>query len=396
MKHMLSLAEAQARVIAMAPSLPEIHISTPTAIGHFVSRDIIALRTQPPADLSAMDGYAICGSGSWELVGESRAGHPFHAELKSGQCIRISTGAVMPTGATSVLIQENAEVEDTIVRCTSEAPDDGQHIRRRGFDFIEGDEVLPAGSRIGPTQIALAIAAGHAELPVRQPPKVAVIDSGDELSADPTHCRDDQIPASNGAMISAMLSAEGCEVTRLGPVPDSLEALTDALVKCEDADVIITSGGASVGDHDLVGPAISEWGATIEFWKVAIKPGKPLMIARKARQVILGLPGNPVSSFVTAFLFALPLIRSALGSDRPLPQLVKLPCCSDLPRGGSRHEFLRAHWNGQTLKPVDSTDSSALVALASSNCLIDRPIEAPAVIRGTVVDAYLLGNGAIA
>ncbi|KUO49670.1 MAG: molybdopterin biosynthesis protein [Sphingomonadales bacterium BRH_c3] len=399
---MLTPEEAQARVLALVQPMPVKRISCEDAVGLYLAHDLRARRTQPPANLSAMDGYAIGGdaAGPWRLVGESRAGAPFARALEAGETVRISTGAHMPVGADRVLIQENAKVEGETVSCVEDFPDPLRHVRQRGSDFAEGDVVVCAGTRIGPAQLALALSAGHAELDIRRAPSVAVLDSGDELVADPMDCAEHQIPASNGAMIGAMLKAIGCRVTRLGPVPDDADALAKALAEAEGADLLVTTGGASVGDHDLMRPALEAWGANLDFWKVAMKPGKPIMVATRersdGRQVIFGLPGNPVSSFVTCFLFVLPLIRAAMGAADPLPRRALLPSGCELPPVGTRHEFLRARWDGKHVTLADSQDSSALGALANANCLIDRLPNGGRIEAGTSVPVILLENGGIA
>ncbi|RGP40637.1 Molybdopterin molybdotransferase [Altererythrobacter insulae] len=392
---MLTLEEAQNRVLALAPPMPIENIACEKAVGRYLAMDLIARRTQPPADLSAMDGYAIGGDGTgpWNLVGESRAGTPFDRSLADGETIRISTGAHMPAGADRVLIQENVAVEGSAVSCFQDFPNALRHVRQRGFDFDEGDVILSRGVQIGPAQLALAIGAGHREIPVHRAPTIAIIDSGDELAKDPATCRDDQIPASNGAMIAAMLAELGCETVRLGPVQDDRDALASALGQAEACDIVVTTGGASVGDHDLMRPALEAWGADLDFWKVAMKPGKPIMVASRDKQVIFGLPGNPVSSFVTCYLFVLPLVRAALGDAAPLPQSVLLEAGCNLPPVGSRREFLRSYWDGTTVKLVDSQDSSALAALAQANCLIDRPAHSDQIEAGTSVPCLLLKNG---
>ncbi|MBD2841724.1 molybdopterin molybdotransferase MoeA [Erythrobacter sp. KMU-140] len=396
MAAMLTLEEAQERLLALAPlgTVEQVAVDE-IPPWRYLAGDRQALRTQPPANLSAMDGYAICGAGPWRKVGESRAGTPFAGTLEPGQCTRISTGAHMPRGADRVLIQENAALDGDHVRLADgEAlPEPQRHVRPRGFDFTEGGIVLASGVRLGPAQLALALASGHGRLSVRRPPRIAVLDSGDELARDPAECGPDLIPASNGAMISAMLRPLVGEVTRLGPVPDDEAALAQALAKAEDCDILITSGGASVGDHDLIQHALTEWGADLAFWKVAIKPGKPLMVATRGEQVIVGLPGNPVSSFVTCFLFALPLVRAALGAADPLPLPQHVPAGEDLPEVGLRREFLRGVSDGKTVRRASSQDSSALLALASANCLIDRGAYSAATSKGDKVPVYYLQNG---
>ncbi|MFL0356526.1 molybdopterin molybdotransferase MoeA [Erythrobacter sp. GH1-10] len=396
MPAMLTLEEAQERLLALVRK-PEIDV-VETAQGRptqYLARDLVARLTQPPADLSAMDGYAICGNGPWRRVGESRAGEPFSCALEPGQCTRISTGAHMPQGADRVLIQENASVDGDRVALADgeELPPPERHVRKQGFDFAAGETVLTQGSAMGPGPVALALSAGFGSVPVWRTPRVAILDSGDELALDPEQCGPDQIPASNGPMIAAMLRSHVGEVSRLGPVLDNHEALAQALAKADSCDILITSGGASVGDHDLVQEALARWGAGIDFWKVAIKPGKPLMVATRGNQVILGLPGNPVSSFVTAFLFALPLVRAAMGDPDPLPKSVRVSAAEDLPATGSRHEFLRGIQDGTSARLAASQDSSALRALAAANCLIDRPAGSPAIATGSPVQVYNLHNG---
>ena len=388
----LSLEEAQSRLLALAPVLPVEQVPTDHALGRYLAQDLHAARTQPPADLSAMDGYALCGQGPWQRIGESRAGAPFDGVLALGQCVRISTGAHVPQGADRVLLQEDAALAGDQVSAV-QAPPAGRHIRPRGFDFCTGEPVMRRGDAITAARIALALTAGHSTLPTTRPARVAVLDTGDELVADPARCAPHQIPASNGAMLTAMLAPLGCDVMRLGPVGDDHALLAAALAKAGDADLLITSGGASVGDHDLVQDALVRWGAQLAFWKVAIKPGKPIMVATRGNQLVVGLPGNPVSCFVTAFLFALPLVRAAMGASAPLPLRQTMVTSADLPPVGKRREFLRAVRSASGVMPAASQDSSALAALASADCLIDRPALSPAVAAGSTVSGFWLQNG---
>jgi len=398
MKGLISVAEAQARLLAGATPLAAETVQTAQANGRHLASAVFARRTQPPADLSAMDGYALQAHerGPWKVIGESAAGHPYAGIVGAGEAIRISTGAFMPQGADAVLLQENADRDGDVLSLNGEGDPAPQHIRRAGFDFREGVELLPAGTRIGPAQIALAIGGGNADVAVHRLPRIAIIDSGDELSVDIANCGPHQIPASNGPMIASLVAPFAGTIIRAVPVPDQLQSLIDALDGVGDADVIVTSGGASVGDHDLIRPALEAWGARIDFWKVAMKPGKPLLVARKGRQIVLGLPGNPVSSYVTAFFFLLPLLRALGGSAAPLPRAVMLPLGCDIPGGGSRMEFLRARFAEGGISPVMEQDSSALVALASASALVERPAHAPPAGRETLVPAYLLQNGGVA
>ncbi|MEL1250193.1 molybdopterin molybdotransferase MoeA [Aurantiacibacter gilvus] len=396
---MLSLDEAQARLHELAQPLPPEELPVELAVGRYLAEPLLAQRTQPSTDLSAMDGYALREddiAGPWQVVGESAAGHPFKGKLEATQAVRISTGALMPEGAGAVLLQENARRDgDTLVLDNDDGPT-SRHVRRRGFDFAAGDQLLTAGFRIEPPQVALALSAGHSGITVHALPRLAILDSGDELVADPASCEPHQIPASNGAMLASLAIPFAADVIRLGPVPDTLDAMLGALDRAGDVDVIVTSGGASVGDHDLVRPALEQWGASIDFWKVAIKPGKPLLIARKGRQWIIGLPGNPVSSYVTAYLFLLPLLRRLAGAEFPDPEPITVCLARSLPATGNRDEFVRGYLDKGLAFPLSQQDSSGLRALAHAQVLIHRPANSPAAPIDTIASAFPLQNGGIA
>jgi molybdopterin molybdotransferase len=390
----LPLAEAQARLLALAAPLPAETLPTSAVNGRYLLENISARRTQPAADLSAMDGYAMRAddlSGPWRVVGESAAGHPFAGSLAPGETIRISTGAHMPAGGGAVLLQEDAAREGDMLTAAGDSPSP-RHIRRAGFDFAGGTPLLAAGQRLNPARIALALSGGHGSVAVGRLPRIAVLDSGDELAADPAACLPHQIPASNGAMLAAMASPLAADVRRIGPVVDSMEALAAALVQAEGTDVLVTSGGASVGDHDLIRPALAAWGAEIDFWRVAIKPGKPLMVARRGGTIVIGLPGNPVSSFVTAFLFLLPLLRRLAGAAEPLPGALHLPLAAPMPACGKRTEFARGRITADGVAAMDEQDSSALVSLAGADCLIERAAGAEPAASGSMVRVFPLAG----
>jgi molybdopterin molybdotransferase len=396
----IPLAQAQAQLLALARPLGSETVPAEQSLGRFLTADLTALRTQPSADLSAMDGYAVTAplDGPWQIVGESAAGHPFSGTLNSGQSVRISTGAIVPHGAQAILLQEDAVRSADRLAAAANEQAAARHIRRRGFDFASGQCVLQAGRRIGPAQLALALAAGHGgrSLTVGRLPRVAALETGDELVTGSADWQDHQLPATNGAMIAALATPLATTVERLGPVADTMDALLAALTRAEDADVIVTTGGASVGDHDLVRPALEAWGARIDFWRVAMKPGKPLLIARRGEQWVIGLPGNPVSSYVTAFLFLLPLLRRLAGAEAPLPPLIPMRSAVALPAGGTRLELIRARLEGGLLIPLEQQDSSGLHALAFADALIERPIGAAAVAAGGEVGAYLLAPAGMA
>jgi molybdopterin molybdotransferase len=396
----LELAEAQQRLLDQARPLGPEMVPLDDCLGRWLAADLVARRTQPAADLSAMDGYAVAEpvDGPWAVVGESAAGRPFAGTLQAGEAVRISTGALMPGAAAAVLLQEEALRDGDRLAVAAGGEVSPRHIRRRGFDFTEGDRVLAAGTLIGPAQLALAVAAGHGAgtLGVGRLARVAVLDSGEELVAGAERWEDHQLPASNGAMIAAMAAPLAASVERIGPVPDSMEAIAAALARAESADVVVTTGGASVGDHDLMRPALEAWGARIDFWRVAMKPGKPLLVARRGEQWILGLPGNPVSSYVTAFLFLLPLLRKLAGAVRYLPRRLTARTMRALPEGGSRLEMIRGGLLDGQVFPLVQQDSSALASLAAADALIERPIDAAPVPEGGEVQVYCLENGGIA
>lgn len=395
----LSLEQAQSRLLALAEPLPLERVDIDGARGRYLAQPLLARRTQPPCALSAMDGYAIVGddlAGPWRVTGESAAGHPYDGVIRSGEAVRIATGAMVPDGAHVVILQEDLDRDGDRLALSGTLPSPpDKHIRPLGMDFKTDDMLLAAGSQLGPAQLGLATAGGHKHIPVRRKPRVAIIDSGDELARDCENCPPHQIPASNSPMLAALAKSVPCEVDRFGPVEDDLDALVATFDQTVDADVIVTTGGASVGDHDLIRPALEAWGAQIDFWRVAIKPGKPLLVARRGRQLILGLPGNPVSSHVTAYLFLLPLLRAMLGAAEPLPLAIRTFLTEPLRASGSRREFLRAQWNGSGIAPLSVQDSGALSALAASNAIIDRAADSDSLPAGAEVRAYPLQNGGI-
>ncbi len=342
-----------------------------------------------------MDGYAVSGDGPWNLVGESRAGHPFPNRVDNGQAVAISTGAHVPNGATGILVKEDALVDDRILRSRGSGTGEKRFIRRAGGDFCDGQTLARTGTAIDERVITLALTAGLDELTVRALPDIGILDCGDELVASPTRS-DSQTPATNGTMVNLMARPLTASVTQPAPVADDVDTIADALRAMSDLDVIVTSGGASVGDHDLIQPALQRIGAEVAFWKVAMKPGKPLMVATRGTQIIVGLPGNPVSSYVTAFFVLLPLLRHLAGALDPLPRPFSMECSHDLPGGGSRQEFLRAIVDGNIVTPCTEQGSGNVVPLARANALIERPIGASECKAGTNVPVYLLKNGGIA
>lgn len=393
-KPLLGLKEAQRRLLAMAQPLPCVDIAIAEAAGRWLASDLSALRAQPPEPMSAMDGYAMRQSdmpGPWQVIGESAAGHPFAGTIHAGQAVRIATGGVVPNGADMVAVQEDCRRDRDTLIFEGEPPEPlGRHIRPQGLDFAQGDIVAKAGERLTPARLALAITAGHGRVSVHGRARVSIIEGGDELRPAGAELPPGAIPASNGAMLGALLADLGCDIERHGPVPDRRDALRAAFDQAGEAHLIVTSGGASVGDHDLVLPVLEEMGAEIDFWRVAIKPGKPILVARLGRQLVIGLPGNPVSSFVTAHLFAQPVARALMGDTAPYPAMQPAFCLAELPATNKRTEFLRAEFTDRGVMPLTLQDSAALSPLAQADALILRPAGIPAVKAGDVVQVIPL------
>jgi molybdopterin molybdotransferase len=337
-----------------------------------------------------MDGDAIAVQdfpGPWRVIGESAAGHPFAGDLQRGEAVRIFTGAYVPENADSVLIQENALRDGDSLRTTVDrVPMLGANIRRLGGDFRAGDAVLPKGTYLDAGAISVAAMAGHGRLIVGGIPRIAIAATGDELVPAGSAAGPAQIPCSNSPMLQAMLDGLPCDVLDAGILRDDLSALETSLsALSKQVDIIVTTGGASVGDHDLVQSALLHIGAQMDFWKVAMRPGKPLMAGKVGNAVVLGLPGNPSSAFVTAFLFLLPLIRHMAGCTTPLPALFEAATATDLPAGGDRAEYLRATVEGGDITPFILQDSGLTRTLSQANALLLQQPHVPPRVKGSEV-----------
>jgi molybdopterin molybdotransferase len=385
----LSLDAAQAKLLGGVVPLPVETVPLDAAAGRWAAADVVATRTQPPFAASAMDGYAIRWTdlpGPWTVIGEAAAGRRFPGTVGAREAVRIFTGAPLPDSADTVVVQEDVEQNDGMLRLTGDGPSSlGSHVRTAGLDFAAGDTLVAAGERLTSARLALAASGGHAEVPVRRAPHVVLLETGDELVPPGTTPGPDQIVSANGVMLAALLRAEGCRVTDGGIVPDRADALDAALAKAGAADVIVTIGGASVGDHDLVLPALQRAGADIDFWKVAIKPGKPIMTGTLGGAHVVGLPGNPVSAFVCAQLFLLPLVRALQGAARPLPVTVEARTATALLANGPRRDHLRGVVAAGVVTVAERQDSSMLRLLAGANALLVRPEGASAVAAGEIV-----------
>ena len=385
---LLPVAEAQARLIAAARPVAADSVPLAAAHGRYAAADVAALRTQPATDLSAMDGYAIRFAdlpGPWRLVGESAAGRPLGQTLLTGDAARIFTGAAMPPGADCVLVQEEARVTGDILHLAGAGPPrPGASVRQAGLDFTAGDTVIRRGERLTPARVALAAIAGLTHLTAVRSVRVALAATGDELGPIGTR---DALPESNRAMLAAQLAGLPVELIDLGILPDRLDVLRDAFADgAARADLIVTSGGASVGDHDLVRPALAAAGGRVDFWRIALRPGKPLIAGHLGDALFLGLPGNPVSAFVTAELFVKPAIRALAGAADPLPRTASARLAEPLPAVGPRADYLRGRRGPDGVRVAAIQDSSMLQTLARADCLVVRPPQAPEAAVDEIVD----------
>jgi molybdopterin molybdotransferase len=391
---LMPVAEALARVLAEAKPLAPEPAPLTDAHGRVLADDLVALRTQPPADVSAMDGYAVHAAdvakvpARLKLVGEVAAGHPFDGAVGIGEAARIFTGGVLPPGADTIVIQECTTREDDTVVVTTSAGK-GKHVRVAGLDFARGAVLLARGRRLSDRDLALAAAMNHPSVPVHRRPKVAVLATGDELVMPGETPGFGEIVYSNGYATMALARREGCEIIDLGIAPDRLDETAVAVRRANalGADILVTSGGASVGDYDLVQKALAAEGLALSFWKVALRPGRPMMHGRLGAMHVLGLPGNPVSAYVCAVLFLVPLIRRLTGrSDtEPVAEPALLGC--DLPENDERADYLRAtlaerHGSLPVATPAPVQDSSMLTPLAAADCLLLREPHAPAATAG--------------
>ncbi len=370
------------------------------ASGRVLAAPLMSTVTQPPFRASAMDGYAVRTADVLQLpatlsvIGEAAAGHAFGGRVTSGQAVRIFTGAPIPIGADAIIIQENTRRVGALVIVESGQPD-VEHVRPRGGDFLSGQTLLSANRLLTARDVTLAAAMGHPHLSVRRRPRVAILATGDELVLPGQQPSPDQIVCSNPFGVSALVAAAGGEPKFLGIARDTRASLMAHLEAAHDADIVVTLGGASVGDHDLVGPVLREMGLTLAFWKIAMRPGKPLMFGRLHHQRVLGLPGNPVSSLITARLFLMPLIRASLGLP-PEPHTQRQAVTTvPLAATGPRAHYMRATLTrlpsgALAATPVRSQDSSLLAPLADADCLIVRPIGGPPLPAGTPVSILSL------
>jgi molybdopterin molybdotransferase len=397
---LLSVAEALARVTQGLEPLEPERVPLEQARGRVLAENVSAGLTQPPFDASAMDGYAVIAADlastpvSLKVIGISAAGHRFKGNMRSGETVRIFTGAPVPKGADSVIIQENTKPQTEPYVSMLQAVAEGQNIRLAGLDFCKGEVLIPANTRLNARDIGLAAAANAAIVRARRRPIVAILSTGDELVLPGEAPRADQIVSSNSDGIAAMVLRFGGIPVNLGIIPDRLKATERAIRKASDADILLTTGGASVGDHDYVQEALKNAGVKIGFWKIAMRPGKPFMYGRRNGQHVLGLPGNPVSALVCARLFLKPLLDALQG----LPagdDVVEARLGSPMKENDGRQDYVRATVEVapdgcRTATPFARQDSSMQRTFRLSDALIVRPPQAPAALEGESVKILLL------
>lgn len=384
---LISVEEALRRVLDGVPALAAEEIPVGEAHRRVLAAPLASLRTHPPADVSSMDGYAasaadLDSASTLQVVGESAAGHPFTGVVKSGETARIFTGAILPDGTDTVVAQEDAKVDGRTISLPSARR--GQFVRKRGLDFVAGKTMIETGRRLTARDIGLAAAMDHPRVRVARRPRVAIVATGDELVVPGAGGGENRVVASNPISLAALLRAENAHVSDLGIVPDRIEAIVAAIRLARDnVDVLITLGGASVGDHDLIAPALKAESIALDFHRVALRPGRPLLLGRAGDLRVLGLPGNPVSSFVCAFLFVLPLLRKLQGRTDVLPTPLPAILGVDLPENDRRQDYLRARIergaDGRLIAtPHERQDSSMQALLVESDGLLIRKPHAPA------------------
>ncbi len=394
---MITVDEALDRIFTHIPTpLPEV---VPLARAHrrVLLRPLVARHTQPPFDASAMDGYAVRADEIVPgkpvfLAGTSQAGQRFTGMMQSGECVRIFTGAPMPIGADAVIMQEEALADGNQVVFRKPARP-GQSVRRKGNDFTEGMELLEPGVALTPAMLNLAASANYAELEVARRPRLAVLATGDELVPPGSALGPDQIVSSNSYGLIPLLSPYADKVVDLGIVPDDKAALAKTLLGAFDygIDVLVTSGGASVGDRDHMQQVLRDLGVVLDFWKILMRPGKPLMFGTRGKTLVFGLPGNPASAFVTAVVLVRPALRLMTGHTDPFWPFMGVPLAADLPANGERRHFVRGKLSRNEIgflevTPIAETDSNHSTSLAAADALIIQPENDTGTPAGEIVE----------
>lgn len=397
---MIPVDEALARILSAFHVLPGEQVAISDAHGRVLAEDTAARLTKPPTDVSAMDGYAVIGDDvdhapvDLKVVGMAPAGGAYGAEIKAGEAVRIFTGGPLPKGADTIVIQELTDAKNGKVT-VNEPVARGRYVRRRGLDFTEGDKGPSAGTRLEPRHIALIASMNIPWLTVTRRPRVAILGTGDELVMPGEPAGDHQIVSSNTIALAAMIDQAGGEAINLGIARDNETSLKRMAAGADNADLLVVTGGMSVGERDLVRQVLGEEGLDLDFWKIAMRPGKPLTFGRLNGTPMLGFPGNPVSSIVCGLLFMRPAIDAMLGATDPSVTYETARLGAPLAANDERQDYLRGRLsrdeNGERIvTSYDVQDSSMLATIAGSDCLIMRPPHAPAAEAGEPVRYVLL------
>jgi molybdopterin molybdotransferase len=395
---MISLEVARSRILAgIRPTGPET-VALAAGWNRVLARPVVSRLTQPPADVSAMDGYAVRAADAVDgavlrMTGAAPAGRPFAGAVGAGEAVRIFTGGFVPEGADAILIQENARAEGAALHVV-EGVAPGRWIRRRGLDFAEGQALLPAGRRLTARDVGLAAAANHPWLAVHRRPRIGILATGDEIALPGEPLPPGGIVSSNAHALAALVASAGGEGIILPIAPDDASSIAE-LAGSGGYDLLVTTGGASVGEHDLVQKALGQEGFALDFWKIAMRPGKPLIWGRLGATPVLGLPGNPVSALVCGVVFLLPALARMQGLADMAPRTIHAVAGVDLPENDIRADHLRATLTAGpdgawVATPASRQDSSMLAVLASADGLILRAPFAPALAKGGTVEVIPL------
>jgi molybdopterin molybdotransferase len=388
---LLSVAEALARVTDGLGPLEAERVPLNDALDRVLAEDLAAGLTQPPFDASAMDGYAVRAADVTALparltvIGEAAAGSGFGGNVGAGEAVRIFTGAPVPKGADTIVIQENTVAADGMVTVTEAVL--GRHIRPRGQDFAEGDVLLHRGTRLGPRELMLAAGMNHADVAVTRRPRVAILSTGDEVVPPGSALGPDQIVGSASYGLGALVEAEGAKAISLGIAKDTPESLSTLIRAGAGADILVTIGGASVGERDHVAAALRAEGLELDFWKIAMRPGKPLLYGRLGSQGVLGMPGNPIAALICGIVFLVPMLHRLLGLREAADGLENALIGEALAANGPRQHYLRATSRRgpegeKVVAAFLAQDSSLMADFARADCLIVRPPMAPALEKG--------------
>jgi molybdopterin molybdotransferase len=405
-KALLPVAEAQQRIIDAVSPLPAEQISLTDGLGRVLAQDIASRRDQPPMAVSAMDGYAVRAAdvatlpATLNVIGYAPAGHAYDGSVGPGDAVRIFTGAPVPDGADTIVIQENTEQSDEVVRVVDGTAPVGRFIRPAGLDFATGDVLMTRGKVLTARDVGLAAAMNVPWLSVHRKPRISILATGDEIVMPGDPIGRDQIVSSNALSLAAFITAQGGAPLDLGIAPDEEDGLKALAAGAGGSDVLVTTGGASVGDHDLVQSVLGDIGLEVDFWRIAMRPGKPLMFGQIDGTYMIGLPGNPVSSLVCAIVFLAPAIRKLLGMENVLPQKSAVRLGSDLPENDEREDYLRAALsrdeNGELVATTyGKQDSSMFATIARADTLVIREPFAKPAKAGDIVDIIPLKDGII-